>query len=72
MKVTSITPGGVADKAGLRVGDVILSINGYVTQKWFDLGWILDNAAGDKALRMSIRSERDGKESRDLRQAPLS
>jgi hypothetical protein len=60
LKVTRIYPGSVADRAGLRMGDVIHSINGYGTEYPGHLTWIIANAASDKLLKMSVRTARDG------------
>ena len=35
--LTDVTPGGPADKAGLKAGDVVVSINGYETPKGSDM-----------------------------------
>ena len=60
LKVTRVYPGGAADKAGLRAGDVIHSINGYLTEQPGHLAWIIANAAPDNLLMMSVRTASDG------------
>jgi S1-C subfamily serine protease len=60
MKVTRVYPGSVAEKAGLRDGDVIRSANGYATEGPGNLTWILSNAAPNGVLRMTVRSASDG------------
>jgi hypothetical protein len=60
MKVTEVQPGTAAAKAGLQVGDVIHSINGYYTQQVGNLPWIIANAAPDNILKMDVRTARDG------------
>ncbi len=61
LKILGILPGSVAEKAGLRVGDVILSINGSLTQRSSDLFQILENAATNNALKIKVRTATDGK-----------
>src|SRR5271157_2672960 len=41
LKVADVFPGSAAEKAGLHAGDVIHSINGYLTAKRDDLAWIM-------------------------------
>ncbi|MDR3636761.1 MAG: PDZ domain-containing protein [Isosphaeraceae bacterium] len=61
MKVSKVYPGSVGEKAGLHTGDVIHSINGYVTEQPINLTWILAHAAADNVLKMSVRTASDGK-----------
>lgn len=61
LKVVSVHPGTVAEKAELRAGDVIQSINGYRTIQRGNLAWITSHAAPDKVLKMSVRGSNDGK-----------
>ncbi len=65
LKIVEILPGSVAEKAGLRVGDVLLAINGHFTQLTADLSWILEKAATEKVLKIKVRSATDSKP-RDL------
>lgn len=60
LKVTAVFPGSAAEKAGLHASDVIQSINGFVTEKWNHLAWIIAHAAPDKLLKMSVRTPGDG------------
>ena len=62
MKVGNVYPGTPAQRAGLRVGDVIYSINGYLTEQRGNLAWIIANAAPDKQLKLSIKSATDGED----------
>ncbi len=62
MKVAKVYPGTAAAGAGLQVGDVLHSINGYSTQQRGNLAWIIANAAPNNVLKMNVRSVRDGQE----------
>jgi hypothetical protein len=62
MKVTSLRAGSPADEAGLGVGDLIHSINGYHTDQPGNLPWITANAAPDRVLKTIVHSTRDGKD----------
>ena len=62
MKVSRVYPGTAAEKAGLKPGDVIRSINGYRTEEPGNLAWIIANAAPDKVLKMIVRTADDAKE----------
>jgi hypothetical protein len=55
MKVTIVYAGSAAERAGLKVGDVIHSINGYNTQTRGNITWIIRNAAPDGTLKMNVR-----------------
>jgi len=61
LKVADVFPGSAAEKAGLHAGDVIHSINGYLTAKRDDLAWIMANAAPDGVVKMSVRTASEGK-----------
>lgn len=52
--VAKITPGGAADLAGLRAGDVILSVDGKPT-KFLEFGALLKNKKGGEVLTLSIQ-----------------
>jgi hypothetical protein len=62
LKVSLVYPGGAADKAGLRAGDVIRSINGYRTERPDHLAWIIAKAAPENVYTMKVRALSDGKE----------
>ena len=62
LKVTGVHPRSVAEQAGLHAGDVIRSINGYVTEEPSNLAWIIANAAPDHVLMMNVRTASESKE----------
>lgn len=62
LKIVKVLPGSTAERAGLEVGDVIVSINGYYTEQRSHIGWVISNAASDKTLKMTVKRARDGKE----------
>ena len=45
MKISKVYPGSAPEKAGLHAGDLIYSINGYLTQEPGNLEWIFLTAA---------------------------
>lgn len=61
LKILGILPGSISEKAGLRVGDVLLSINGQLTQRSSDLFTILENSATAGVLKIRVRTAADGK-----------
>jgi membrane-associated protease RseP (regulator of RpoE activity) len=46
LMITSLTPGGAAHRAGLEVGDIIVSANGQPTPNVEWLRWMLNNSNG--------------------------
>ncbi len=62
LQITGILPDSPAEKAGLKVGDLILEINGYLTHRANDLGWIFEHAVTDKTLKIKVRGENEGKD----------
>jgi hypothetical protein len=70
VKVSDVSPGGAAERAGLRAGEVIRSINGYLTVQPGNLSWIIAHAAPDHVLTMSVRRAGDGKERTITAQLP--
>jgi membrane-associated protease RseP (regulator of RpoE activity) len=60
MKIGKVYPGTAAEKAGLRPGDVIRSINGYLTEQRGNLAWIIANAAPNNELKITVQTTKDG------------
>jgi hypothetical protein len=60
IKVIRVYPGSPADQAGLRVGDVIHSINGYLTTERGNLAWIIAVATPDNVVKIYTRTASDG------------
>ncbi len=61
MRIVNILPGSTAERAGLQVGDIIISSNGYVTEALGHLNWIITNAAPERILRLTVRKASDGR-----------
>ncbi len=57
-KVGEVSPGLPAEKAGLRNGDLVLSIDGKNIKKWEDLHKIIRNSKG-KELLLKIKREEE-------------
>jgi serine protease Do len=57
--VSDVTPGGSADRAGIKPGDVILELNGQVIETWSDLPPLV--GANPPATKVSVLVSRDGK-----------
>jgi hypothetical protein len=62
MKIAKVYPGSPADKAGLHPGDVLHSMNGYVTTKPSHIPWIIAHATTEGAVTMKLRAASDQKE----------
>ena len=62
IQITKVYVGSPADKAGLRAGDVIHSVNGYLTTERGNLAWIITVGTPNDVLKMSVRSVVDGKD----------
>jgi membrane protease YdiL (CAAX protease family) len=57
VRLGTITPGGPAEKAGLRVGDVIESVDGEVVSSLDELRREVGNATPDEPLELGIRRD---------------
>jgi hypothetical protein len=62
MKISKVYPSTPAERAGFKPGDVIRSVNGYLTQQAGNLTWIIANKAPGKMLKISLRIAPDGNE----------
>jgi hypothetical protein len=60
MQVMQVYAGSAAQQAGLQVGDVIYSANGYNTQEYGNMAWIIATVPPNGALQMTVRTARDG------------
>jgi len=60
MKVGKVYPATAAEQAGLQPGDVIRSVNGYLTEQRGNLAWIIANAAPNNELKLTVQSAKDG------------
>ena len=61
MKITNVYPGTAAERAGLKAGDVIRSVNGYMTEQRGNLAWIIANATPNNELKLNVQTASDGK-----------
>ncbi len=62
MKVARVDPDTPAARAGIQAGDVVYSINGYLTQQRGNLAWIMSHAAPRQVLEIKLRAAGDGPE----------
>jgi membrane-associated protease RseP (regulator of RpoE activity) len=60
MKVAKVYPDTAAAKAGLQSGDVIRSVNGYLTEQRGNLAWVIANAMPKNELKLNVQSAKDG------------
>lgn len=67
-KIGEVSPGLPAEQAGLKKGDVILSIDGEELKKWDDLSKIIRNSKGKDLL---LKVKRDG-ETLEIKVTPKS
>ena len=62
MKITNVYTGTGASIAGLQVGDVLISVNGYLTEQRGNLAWIIANATPGSEFKMIVHTVKDGKD----------
>ena len=72
MKVGKVYPGTAAEKAGLQAGDVIRSVNGYLTEQRGNLAWVIANAMPNNELKLNVQTAKDGQTHADHGHASLS
>jgi PDZ domain len=60
IQVTRVHPGSPAERAGLKVGDTIVSANGYLTQDPGNLAWIINHHAPNGVVTLNIRKVANG------------
>ena len=65
MKITNVYPGTAAEQAGLQAGDVLRSVNGYLTEQRGNLAWIIANATPNNTLKLNVRTAKDGQDHSD-------
>jgi len=58
--VNDVTPGGAADRAGIKPGDVILAFDGQTIESWGDLPPMV--GANPPGMKAKVLVSRDGKE----------
>ena len=61
MRIARVYPGSAAERAGLQVGDVIHSANGYLTQVHGNLTWIINTQAPNGVLNLNVHRASDGR-----------
>ena len=62
MKITNVYADTGAANAGLQIGDVLISVNGYLTEQRGNLAWIIANATPGNDLKLVVRTVKDGKD----------
>jgi PDZ domain len=62
IQVTRVHPGSPAERAGLQVGDTIVSANGYLTQEAGNLAWIINHHAPNGVVTLNIRKVANGQD----------
>jgi len=70
MRVDRVYSGSPAERAGLQVGDVIHSANGYLTQIHGNLTWIINTQAPNGVLNLSVHRASDGRDATVVAQLP--
>jgi hypothetical protein len=61
IKVSNVHPGMPAERAALKAGDVIRSVNGFRTERHGNLAWIIANATPRSDLTLYVRKLSDGR-----------
>lgn len=70
--VSDVVPGGPADSAGVRVGDIILAMNSRTVFRFSDLRALVRKALEVGKLKLMIRREKGERRSLNLSSAPRS
>ena len=70
MRVDRVYSGSPAERAGLQVGDVIHSANGYLTQIHGNLTWIINTHAPNGVLNLSVHRASDNRDATVVAQLP--
>ncbi|MBV8312156.1 MAG: PDZ domain-containing protein [Planctomycetaceae bacterium] len=70
MRVARVYSGSPAERAGLQVGDVIHSANGYLTQIHGNLTWIINTQAPNGVLNLSVHRASDNRDATVVAQLP--
>ena len=62
MKITKVYPGMASERAGLEIGDILISANEYLTVQSGNLAWIIQTVTPTDELRLNVRKLKDGQE----------
>ena len=60
--ITEVTPGGSADKAGLKANDIITSVDNTVVNSYADLSKVLDSKAVGDVVKITVNRNSEVKE----------